>query len=392
MKSHLRGLGSLALLLLAGCDNGAVPGATQPSDSVVGYSYEEITVDISVGAERGTFSNLTQCRRVAIPNSDGASARWLQTGGAVVGSFPSGKGFVLDLGNVCGQVRLLKSIYPYVAEADWPAGYPMPKDPKTEPFDGRMPGGARWVLYVFENVRDLRDGWLFFGPDYFWRDGTEVSVHSIKAHRSSPAEMTAWRKRWNDGASHYGWLTDFYIETAGQAVFSGLSAQFEPLGDNPGRRNLIEEFAARPENAGKRWVVAPNGGTFGVVKGLPLHAVEQRSGEIDVSRTSPDAVWMTHIYRKKHDLADPMQSTACRPFRVESDPRRTPDNIGIRLFVDGEDTGGQLVERFKRADNGGWARDVTNMRPYDRETETFITFGTGNSCLNPRELLEETHR
>lgn len=56
-----------------------LPTAAELADADENFSYEEVTIDISIGEERAIFRNLTQCRRKAINSLSGPNARWYQT-------------------------------------------------------------------------------------------------------------------------------------------------------------------------------------------------------------------------------------------------------------------------------------------------------------------------
>ena len=379
-------------MLLAACDGKPQSKVDPSEDSDANYSYEEITVDISIGDERGTFTNLTQCHRVPVPNSDGATARYYQTGGAVVGSFPSGRGFVLDLGRVCAQFRLLKSIHPYVAENDWPGGYYPPNDPKTHPFDRLDLGASRWALYVFDDVTNPKAGRFYVGPDYFWQGDRSLNVHSITTRSpTSSAEKAAWHKRWNESGNRFGWLNDFHERHKDDPVdFNGVFAQIRPFpGDHSGKDvegERLAPYLADPGNAGRLWILM-TGGSDWTFPGVTLFGVRQGPDGLDVMRAGADAMWTTPIYAgTRHDPRPPGQiDSSCWSFRNGVDLQ-----AGARFQVDGADTGLRMFYRDEGPAESQRRQKTVMMQAYNTQRGEQATFtNMVTPCLNPARIVTE---
>lgn len=355
--------------------------ATPNPDSNANASYEEITIDISIGNERGTFSNLTRCGRQDIPYSDGAIARYGQTGGAVVGSFPSKKGFILDLGDVCNQVQLLKSIHPWVSEKDtWPGGYPMPRDPKEEMISPDI-GSSRWRLYVFDDVTAPTEGRLFIGPDYFRTGDADIEVHSITARRPAKEEREAWHKRWAEGGNYFGWLTDLYNQPGGNDVyFSFTFFSIEQLSDKQSAH--IATLQKEPEHVGRRWLVLEGGSGRGTLYGRKIYAVDQRPGRVNLQTPGPQSLWTTPVYLTRVPKNVPRRRgglVSCEFFYA------LQGQTEAEVFVGGTDinaTIGELPPDPKRSWKGYRASIV------DTQQLQSISFESANLlCLNPGLII-----
>ncbi len=364
------------------------PQPAPSPDSNANASYEEITIDISIGDERGTFSNLTRCGRQDIPNSDGATARYFQIGGVVVGAFPSKKGFILDLGDVCDQVRLLKSIHPWVSEEDtWPGGYPMPGDPKVQEMLEPTISFSRWRLYVFDDVTAPFEGRLFIGPDYFWTGDADIQVHSITSRKPAKGEKDAWHKRWAEGGNYFGWLTDLYNQPSGKAVyFSFIFYAGERLGEQDSA--YIAEIQRAPEFFGRRWLILEGVLTIGGPTYYhKLYAVDQSPGRVDLQTQGPHSLWTTPVYlaRVSEDVPRrPGGLLSCEPlYALEGQAE-------AKVFVEGEDISSTIAE-LPKGPNQAWKR----YRSIIIDTQEQMRFRLGSAglhCLNPGLIIGHWQR
>lgn len=355
------------------------------------YSYEEVTVDLTVYGERGTFSALTQCRKetqwLAI---DGPGTRWLQTGGAVVGEFPSGRGFVLVLGDICAAHRLLKQIHPYQAEDPglWRStGDVMPSDPQERPYKFGGLGESRWELLVFNDTKDPKEVEYFLGPDYFMQGGGDVAVHTITTRRSSKVDKSDWMASWDAGGGDLGWLARLNAEHDGEIEFTGIWLQprtaEKPTRGNAWLWNAVAS-AVTQARATDSWVeVVIQIGL--VLEGEPSHpriGVRQSSGALEMDRRIVPTYWRTWIYARPSAMR-----SRCSPFDPNADLAS-----GLRLIAEGSDTGLKF-----------WQRDIPNKegRPittsgylYERSSATlFVPVSSIKLlCFRPARFVEERAR
>lgn len=381
-------IGLLAALILLGYVWYVLRQHPAPSpDSNANASYEEITVDISIGNERGTFSNLTRCGRQDIPYSDGAIARYGQTGGAVVGAFPSKKGFILDLGDVCNQVLLLKSIHPWVSEKDtWPGGDPMPGDPKVVEMIAPTISFSRWRLYVFDDVTAPLEGRLFIGPDYFWTGDADIQVHSITSRRPAKDEKEAWHKRWAEGGNYFGWLTDLYNQPGGKDIyFSFIFHSSERLRDK--QLAHIASLQQNPEYAGRRWLVLDGGLRYGTLYGRKIYAVDQWPGRLNLQPQVPHSLWTTRVYLTRVPENVPRLPgglVLCDPFFA------LQGQTEAEVFVEGEDISATIAELpFDR----NRSRKEYRASIIDTQKQARLNFESGSLvCLNPGLIIGHWQR
>ena len=337
--------------------------------------FEEVTIDLTIEGERGTFTGLTKCRHVpqGILNIDEAADRWEQTGGAVVGSFPSGRGFVLVLGEkgeICSLDRLPKNIHPYKHNE----GEAQLRDPASNSFQQLSLSSLRWGLFVFDTIDAPQEGRFYVGPDYFYQDGRSLEVHSITTRGSTRQDLSEWKSRWDDSGGNLGWL-ERVAEGNNKILFAGMFIQFSELKAKRLEHHR-ESIAVGVEKSdpSSLWIeITTDWTNFLLAKEDPAFSTTQVPGRIIVDRRAVAPLWWTTVYLNPEMI----KFNYCSGVRQGSSVEQ-----GLRLILDGNDTGASMRQNLVWSQKPGTLPDQVNTYPFNTDLSVQVAGAGLTSCLD----------
>jgi hypothetical protein len=371
-----------------GCDFSA------PKDG--GDVFTEITVDLTIDGERGTFTDITRCHRRIVRNDPiGPAATYAQTGGFVAGQLASGKVFILDLGEVCSVPRVLPQLHPWQPDTRGDAAGFAPGDPAKLRLEHISLGTSRWGLFVFDSNMAGEKARYFIGPDYFYQEGRTIDVHSIRTRVSSSTDGIDWQARWAERTHKLEWLKPLAGRDGRIAVYGGLFGQARPsaLWRDLKRGPLYDVPPdPNPENAGAKdrgWEELTSMTFISFpTPTLPYLTVEQPSpGQIALERRPDKPRLWTWVYRhegvpvESPDISRADVGGQCLKLREGS----IAEN-GIQLTVDGADTGLTLT---RRPAPGAPAGDTRNTVAHEIATGDVMVFVNIIPCLNVNAAWDE---